>query len=270
MSNLMEMMMNRAFTKRKIHADTWVIEGVGCYSYLLTGKTSAVLIDSGMSKRNIKEYCQQITNLHIMGAINTHGHFDHTGGNGWFEKAFMHPMATNRAKQPFGSPEGYCFDYEIEHLSDGQIIDLGERNLEIIYIGAHSPGSIAILDASRRLLFTGDELESGQVLLMLNEPNLPVTQTVENHQRMMQKLKARIGEYDYICPAHNGTMMHNSYVDIFIEAEQKILDGAVGVDDISSPTLPVGEGSPFQNNEFFKRYEYNGANIVYDIRRIRG
>ena len=269
MSSQLEAMMNRVFTKRKIQEDTWLIEGVGCYSYLLIGKESAILIDSGMSKRNLKEYCEEITNLPIKGVINTHGHFDHTGGNGWFEKAFLHPHAVERAKQPFGGmTDGYSFDYETVTVDDGQVIELGDRPLEIIYIGAHSPGSIAILDKKFRLLFTGDELESGQVLLFLEEEGLPVTQTVENHQNMTKKLKSRIAEFDFICPAHNGTMMHNSYIDIFIKAQQEILDGAVGLDDMSSPTLPMGMGM-FQNNEFFKRYESGGANICYDTRRVK-
>ena len=270
MASPMEMMMNRVFTKRLIQENTWLIEGVGCYSYLLIGKESAVLIDSGMSKRNLKEYCEEITKLPIKGVINTHGHFDHTGGNGWFERAFMHPLAANRAKQPFGGmADGYSFDYEIENLEDGQVLELGERPLEIMYIGAHSPGSIAIFDKKYRLLFSGDELESGQVLLFLSEEGLPVTQTVENHQKNMKKLKERIADFDFICPSHNGTMMHNSYVDIFIKAEQEILDGALGKEDISSPTLPVGMGGPFQNNEFNRRYESGGANICYDTRRVK-
>ena len=263
MSDQMAAMMNRVFTKRKITANTWVIEGVGCYTYLLLGQTSAILIDSGMSKRDLKAYCEEITNLPIIGVINTHGHFDHTGGNGWFAKALMHPLAVSIAKTPFPSLEGYNLDYEIETLADGQVIDLGDRPFEIMYIGAHSPGSIAILDKNNRLLFTGDELESGQVLLMLEQEGAPVTQTVENHQRNMKMLKARMSEYDYICPSHNGTMMHNSYVDIFIEAEQNLLDGAEGSDDINSPTWPM------PNNGFTKRYEYKGANICYDVRRVK-
>jgi len=255
--------MGRVFTKRKINPNTWVIEGVGCCSYLLLGGESAVLIDSGMSQRDLKAYCQEITDLPILGVINTHGHFDHTGGNGFFAKAFMHPDAVYMAKKPFGGAEGYPLDYPIETLADGQVIDLGGRPLEIIYIGAHSPGSIAILDKANRLVFTGDELESGQVLLMLEEPSLPVTQTVENHQRQTRKLKARESEFDFLCPAHNGTMIDKSYLDAFIEAAQLILDGVEGKDDISSPTLP------FPNNGFTKRLEHKGANICYDTRRIR-
>ena len=282
MASPFEAMMNRVFTKRLIMENTWLIEGVGCYSYLLIGNESAILIDSGMSRRNLKEYCEEITKLPIKGVINTHGHFDHTGGNGWFDKAFMHPLAVSMAKKPFEGMKsglnfdnnevtgGYSFDFDIEKLEDGQVIELGGRPLEIIYIGAHSPGSIAILDKKYRLLFTGDELESGQVLLFLNEEGHPVTQTVENHQKMMKKLKSRMAEFDFICPSHNGSMMHNSYVDIFIQAEQEILGGAVGIEDISSPTLPVGEGGIFQNNEFFRRYESGGANICYDTRRVKG
>ena len=252
------------FTKREMKPGTWVIEGVGCMSYLLLGTEKAVLIDSGMSPRDLHAYCREITALPIFGVINTHGHFDHTGGNGWFGKAYMHPMAAGAAKKPFGQADPKLLEYEIEILKDGQIIDIGGRPLEIIYIGAHSPGSIAILDKAERLLFTGDELEAGQVLLMFDEPGLPVTQTVENHQKQTQKLKSREHEFDLLCPSHNGTPIAKYYLNLFIEADQMILDGVEGKNDISSPTMP------FPNNGFTKRLEHNGANICYDVRKIRG
>jgi hypothetical protein len=49
-------------------------------------------------------------------------------------------------------------DYNINILRDGDVIELGNHTLEIISIGAHSPGSIAILDKTERILYSGDEI----------------------------------------------------------------------------------------------------------------
>lgn len=34
---------------------------------------------------------------------NAHGHFEHTGGNGWFSHAYMHEKALLTAKTPYPS-----------------------------------------------------------------------------------------------------------------------------------------------------------------------
>jgi len=252
----------RPFTARKITPNTWVITGVGCDSYLLLGDEMAMLIDSGMSPLDIKSFCQTLTDLPIAGVINTHGHFDHTGGNGWFKKAYMHPLAAKDGKRPFdGDVSNWKLDYEIETLEEGRILDLGNRRLEIIYIGCHSLGSIAILDLDNFILFTGDELDPGQVLCNMSGASVP-GQTVENHQRNMRKLKARWDEYDIICPAHNGSPIDKSYVNDFIIVDQMIMDGAQGREDISSPTLP------FKRPDGALRLNYLAAHICYNPKSI--
>lgn len=252
----MNAMEDRIFTARKITPNTYVITGTGCDSYLLLGDESAILIDSGMSKRNLKEFCQTLTDLPFTGVINTHGHGDHTLGNGWFKKAFMHPLAVEDARRGFGDLTGYPTDYDIETVEEGQIFNIGNRELEIIYIGAHSLGSIAILDRTYRILFTGDELDPGQVLCNMNGEKSP-GQTIENHQRNMKKLKARFDEYDIICPAHNGTPIDKTYVNDFIILDQMIMDGVPGREDISSPTLP------FKRPDGALRQNYKCAHICY-------
>ncbi len=247
----------RPFTARKITQNTWVITGVGCDAYLLLGDEMAMLIDSGMSPNDLKAFCETLTNLPIAGVINTHGHFDHTGGNGWFKRAYMHPLAASDAKRPFGGDDGsWKLDYEIQTLAEGEILNLGSRRLEILYIGAHSLGSIAIVDLDNRMLFTGDELDPGQVLCNMGGAKAP-GQTIENHQRNMRKLKARYAEYDILCPAHNGSPIDKSYVNDFIILDQRILDGVPGREDISSPTLP------FPRPDGALRQSYLGAHICY-------
>ena len=51
----MNAMEDRIFTARKITPNTYVITGTGCDSYLLLGE-SAILIDSGMSKKTSRSF----------------------------------------------------------------------------------------------------------------------------------------------------------------------------------------------------------------------
>ncbi|WP_067793877.1 MBL fold metallo-hydrolase [Actinomadura formosensis] len=41
-------------------------------------------------------------------------------------------------------------------LGEGDVIDLGGRRLEVLHLPGHTPGSIALLDAERDALFSGD------------------------------------------------------------------------------------------------------------------
>ena len=173
----------------------------------------------------------------------------------------MHPYAAEEAKKPFENIPEFPTDYEIETLEEGRMINLGSRELEILYIGAHSLGSIAILDRTNRILFTGDELDPGQVLCNMSGEKVPC-QSVENHQKNMRKLKARYDEYDIICPAHNGTPIPKSYVNDFIIADQMIMDGIEGSEDISSPTLP------FPAPEGCRRLHYKFAHVCYNVNSI--
>ncbi|WP_138296145.1 MULTISPECIES: MBL fold metallo-hydrolase [unclassified Clostridium] len=257
-------MQDPVFMSVKITPNTILISGVGCYSYLVMGDEMAMMIDTGMSHRDIHEYARQFTDLPITGVINTHGHFDHTGGNGWFKVAYMHPYAATEAKKPFDDSQ-YPLDYEIVTVEDGHMFDLGSRKLQVIYDGAHNPGSIAILDRQNRMLFTGDEVDPGQVLIFKmagHQENIQSCQSIQNHQRNMRKLKAYYDDFDIICPGHNGMAIHKSYINDFIVCDQMILDGAQGKTDITSPSMHF-PGLPTS-----RRFEYKGAQICYDIDMI--
>jgi hydroxyacylglutathione hydrolase len=256
-------MFDNDFMARTFNGNTWVIEGAGCSSYLLLGKQRAAMVDTGMSVLNLREYLRKITHLPVF-VINTHGHFDHTGGNGWFDEVYMHPLAVKDCRVPVfqANLDDYPCEYAIRTVKEGHVFDLGGRHLEVIGIPAHSAGSIALLDHENRLLFSGDEIESGQVLLIMGNQGC---QAVEAHQWNMKRLRARSGEFDSICPSHNGTPIHNSYIDAFIENAKRIMDGIEGSTKYQSPTFPV---SDLPGEEFIRRSEFKGSALVYDKRRI--
>lgn len=49
-------------------------------------------------------------------------------------------------------------------LSDGDVVDLGDRCLEVLHLPGHSPGSIGLWDAERGVLFSGDAVYDGPLL----------------------------------------------------------------------------------------------------------
>lgn len=221
------------FAYREIAPGTWCFNTnfqstpASSDAFLLIGEEKAIMIDCGMSKLNLKTYIDQLrlTDKPILGVIDTHSHFDHTASNGYFGHAFMHPNAEEGARQ--ASPEtlnDYPMDYGITYVHEGDIIDLGDRPLEIYEIPAHDAGSIAILDPRERLLFTGDECESGWMKLNLRCRDTYPGQSIEAHLANMRRLRDMSDRFDRICPSHHGNPVHKSILDHFITCGQMLLE----------------------------------------------
>ena len=257
------------YTAHRFETDTWLVKTKDEHMpfssdcYLLEGDDYALAIDSGMQFPNIAEYMSLLTDKPIIGVLNTHSHFDHTGGNSFFEKVFMHPLAEEKAKTPFGNHTGYNTDYEITPVTEDSTIELGNRKLEIFEIGAHDPASIAILDRSRAIIFTGDEVESGwcNVGSMKKVPGM----TVEKHYANLMKLKKLYDEdaFTMICPAHHGAPLSKDSLLDFIKCDELILAGEEGC-----PNVPR-KCAPLQMDPEARVMIYKTAHICYRTDAIR-
>jgi len=238
--------------------DTYAIQyGEALFCYLLEGKDSALLIDTAYGRGDFPHVIERLTEKPIM-VVNTHGHYDHTGGNAWFPKAYMHPVAAETARRSFQPLDKEFWanmpypDYDIVFINDGYVFDLGDRKVETIHTPAHSQGSLSFIDHKCRLLFTGDEFDSGQA-------NLRGFETIAPFLENMKKLKSRESEYDFILPQHNGGPITKRYIDNFIKNAEDILAGnphPVGLFD--SP------GAPGSNNPNRTRSRVGHSSILYN------
>lgn len=87
------------YSIRRIDENTALIsEPPHVNSYLLTGTTRAILFDTGMGMANIKRVVDQLTDLEVM-VVNSHYHFDHSGGNALFDKIAIHELGA----EPLGA-----------------------------------------------------------------------------------------------------------------------------------------------------------------------
>jgi glyoxylase-like metal-dependent hydrolase (beta-lactamase superfamily II) len=269
---------DREFSKRQISGNVWYIKAsCGCDTHLVIGSEKAAVIDTGENRRDLRQYIEAITDKPLV-VLNTHGHFDHTGANGQFKDCPIHmsAFASENCKSPHNylDPGDFDVDYTPIPVKSGFSVDLGGGHIiEAIAIPCHSPGSLAWLAVKERLLFTGDEVETGQVLIQGEQRMMS---SVERYRDNMLKLRERIGEFDYVCPAHNGTPVHKSIIDDYICAAERVMSGAEGKRDIGSATwLSVDDPrtpedkKAARNNPMFRRMEHNGASLVYSINRIK-
>ncbi len=241
--------------------------------YLLVGEDRALLIDTGYGEGNIRAFIETITQKSLV-VVNTHGHFDHTGGNGWWPEVYMAEGSFADCRHTFLPIHDEWFhkqpypDYRVHFLHDGDILDIGGQQIEILSIPAHHGGSIALLDKKNHVLFTGDELESGQVLL-LTECKAPYfLEVVKSHLDNMKKLKARRAEFDFLCPAHNGLMLWpDAYIEDFISLDNELLAGTATVMPDTAgfgfPPDPVASGSVFGRYGRQRRAVHGLASFIY-------
>ena len=108
-------------------------------SQLIVGKEKALLIDTGMPEEGFADYVKSITSLPLMVA-NSHGHFDHCGNNNQFDEIHIHPADEELLKEQFGMK--FTVDYKVSHLSDGDIINLGDRLVEVYHVPGHTKGTV--------------------------------------------------------------------------------------------------------------------------------
>jgi glyoxylase-like metal-dependent hydrolase (beta-lactamase superfamily II) len=192
----------------------------GVISYLIEGNNSALLFDTGNGIGDIAALVHSLTDKPIA-VLNSHSHYDHVGGNYQFEK--IYGMNT-----PFGmtsaqgldnaqvslevSPQALCQPlpsgvtqeshtsrpYKITNfVENASIIELGERQLEVIHVPGHTPDAIALIDRQAGLLWTGDTVYSGTLWLHAPETNLKA------YGQSLKTLVDLMPNLNTVLPAHN-------------------------------------------------------------------
>ena len=232
----------------------WMIQTQNVCCYLLEGSEKAMLIDTAYGKGDLRSVVEGITKKPLI-VVNTHSHYDHSGGNRFWDTVWMGESGERDAVR---SKKLSYPHYEIKTLTDGQIFDLGGRTVKCIAIGAHHPSSFAFFDESNGSLFTGDEVDPGQVLLNVRGDSLDMAEIIKMHLANMQKLKKL--DARRLLPAHNGTPLNVSYLDDFIDLSRGVLDGTV------RPCATVaGYGIPpmmWGGDRKLIRYRYKKASFV--------
>lgn len=146
----------------------WPGVGFGSNIYLIDGE---VLVDTGTG-----DFFAQVKNeIVTMGVdpagirtvVNTHHHFDHTGGDKKFRdwlKANVAIHTADRAALEHGETLAELFEAQAKFitadiaLEDKDVIRTKHFNLEVVHTPGHTPGSICLYERKRRFLISGDTL----------------------------------------------------------------------------------------------------------------
>lgn len=240
-------------------------------TYLVLGEERGVIIDTATGIGDLAAVVSELTDLPVS-VVNTHEHYDHTGGNHGFDQVaiFNHPAAIERLGTGVDNaslqryvtgdyvwkplPEGFDpATWTIPPvkpttlLEDGTVIDLGGRKLEVIYTPGHSPGSICILDRENRVLFTGDHFYPGPLYAHAGDVNL------DDYIASNNRIADRIADYDHVLPGHNEPWVGSEVIPRITEGFE---------------TIFRGEGE-FDEDAGLRRYHFQGFDILIHAEAVK-
>ena len=180
-----------------------------CNVWLVRGRDRSVVVDTGLGLSPLRDTVEAELSGELL-AVATHSHGDHVGGLHEFESRAAHGAATevlasadvvvvDAASYPESVLGPYRdAGYEIPELfldavpaggldatvsprveaapglmlDDGDVIDLGDRRLEVLHLPGHSPDSIGLWEPATGTLFAGDAVYDGPLLDELEDSDV--------------------------------------------------------------------------------------------------
>jgi glyoxylase-like metal-dependent hydrolase (beta-lactamase superfamily II) len=202
--------------------------------WLIKGRDQDLLVDTGLGVASLRQHIAGLIDKPLL-AVASHIHFDHAGGIHEFDKCAIH-AAEAQALREGNAHEALCSQpgwVDIDHfaalpysgftaqkytfkaaeptqiLREGDVIDLGNRALEVLHLPGHSAGCIALYDHFSQALFSGDVIYDGELLDELHCSDIPTY--MQTYERL-QKLPIEI-----VYPGHYQTFGKKRYLQILGE-----------------------------------------------------
>lgn len=202
------------FEMEPLLKDTWVLTDGGVRIFLLAGRERALVIDTGMTGLDVRALAEKQTALPVE-LLNTHADRDHIASNAQFPACRMHPAEA-------------AFYHNVQHgpgrvipVFGSDVLDLGDRALEIVHLPGHTPGSITVLDRQNRCLIGGDPIQEDGDIYMFG-PQRDFTAYLASLQRLALR-----EEFDVIYPSHAKALVRRDVLAPLIDGAQRILAGTL-------------------------------------------
>jgi glyoxylase-like metal-dependent hydrolase (beta-lactamase superfamily II) len=204
--------------------EPWIRPFYRCNMWHVRGRDRDLLIDSGMGVVPLRKWVPLVTEKPLL-AVASHTHFDHIGAHHEFEDRAVHEAEADILARPTRAAtlaDPYVTDaifdrlppapYEsalygvrgapaTQRLHDGDVLDLGDRRLEVIHTPGHSPGGIALWEAATGTLFSGDIVYDGP--LIEDTPHADAAAYVASMRRLLG-LPVRVVHGGHF-PSYDGT-----------------------------------------------------------------
>ncbi len=167
--------------------EPWVRPYYRCNLWHIQGRDRDVLVDTGSGVVSLREQLPWLTDRPLL-AVASHTHFDHIAGHHEFAERLVHPAEADILATPTRAStlaDAYvgddmfeahpdcplCYaEYQVKAapatrlIDEGDVLDLGDRVLEVLHTPGHSPGGISLWEANTQTLFSGDIIYDGPLI----------------------------------------------------------------------------------------------------------
>jgi glyoxylase-like metal-dependent hydrolase (beta-lactamase superfamily II) len=161
------MLIVKSFTFSPIEENTYI---------LYNAENECCIIDPGCyfpeERERLKTDIEK-TGLKPVMLLNTHCHLDHVFGNKYVAEQWKLPLHLHRNEKQVldfapisGANWGMPFENytgPMVYLEEGQVIRIGQEELEILSTPGHSPGSISFYHRAGGFVISGDALFNGSI-----------------------------------------------------------------------------------------------------------
>lgn len=167
--------------------------GVNCYILGSAATREGVVIDPGGDVGRIAEVAHK-NGLKIRYIINTHGHFDHVGGNLQAVKAFGAPLLVHESDAPMlGRSAEVARMYGMQgenspapdgFLTEGMEIAFGSHRIKVLHTPGHTQGGCCLYLEAANIVITGDTLFADSI----GRTDLPGG----SHEQLLQSIRSKL------------------------------------------------------------------------------
>lgn len=186
------------------HIKSFTFSPISENTYILyNDDKNCIIIDPGCYFDEEKNELHQFISKHELVPkmlLNTHCHLDHVFGNKFVAEAFqLIPSIHELEKEmlDYASVSGLMYDLpfenyagELDYLTEGALIHLGEDELKVLFTPGHSKGSISFYCQKQNFVISGDVL----FFRSIGRTDLPGG----NHETLLKSIREQL----FVLPNH--------------------------------------------------------------------
>jgi len=180
---------------------------VNCYILGCPDTGRAMVIEPGSEGGRILA-ALEAAELDLEMVVNTHGHFDHIGGNRELLAASPVPLLLHPADLPLlqeAASHASIYGLQVETspeptrlLQEGEQVEVGSLSFDVLHVPGHSPGSVCLFGHGH--IFVGDVLFAGSI----GRTDLPLG----DHQQLIDGIRQKLfllPDETRVCSGHGPT-----------------------------------------------------------------
>jgi glyoxylase-like metal-dependent hydrolase (beta-lactamase superfamily II) len=266
-------------TVQALRRNISVLLGPGGNIAVLTGVDGKLLVDAEVvtARSNVTAALTSINADPIKQLINTHWHFDHTGGNEWLHQAGASILAHENTRKRLSVDthvEGWVYTFPAAPagaipasvFQDERAVHFSGSTLALKYYGpAHTDSDISVHFTEADVLHTGDTFWNR------NYPFIDYSTggSIDGQIRAAEANLAKVSATTIVIPGHGvvgGKADLKLFRDVLVEAREKVaklkkqgrtLEEVVAAKPTAQYDAEWGQG--FQNPKSFLGWVYQGV-----------